>query len=264
MNAFHYRPARGRPIALVVSIPHTGTELPDEVAARLAGERMRSLPMTDWHLHDLYDFLPQLGIETIYARYSRFVVDLNRPADGRALYPGRYETGVIPETTFDGDPIFREPCAPAEAEGLRERYWQPYHDRLAELLQRAVDRHGRAVLVDAHSVASAANRIHAALADDIYLGDRDGRSCDAWLTATLEAAFADCDLRVQRNAPYKGGYITDHYGGLPDVEAVQIEMCQRLYMNEAQPHTPVPRLFETTRRCLIEVFARLASELQRG
>lgn len=264
MTAFYYRPARSEPIGLLVSIPHTGIELPADVAARLAGPQMAALPMTDWHLHELYDFLPELGVETIYARYSRFVVDLNRPADGRALYPGRYETGVIPDTTFDGEPIFSEPCAPAAAEALREQYWQPYHRRLHDLLETTVAKHGRAVLVDAHSVASAGNRIHAALADDIYLGDRDGHSCDAWLTDTLHDAFTDCGLSVRRNAPYKGGYITDHYGSLPGVDAVQIEMCQRLYMNEARPHEPAPQRFDAMRRCLIEVFARLARELERS
>lgn len=264
MNAYYYRPARGKPVPIVVSIPHTGTEVPDDVAARFASPRIAQLPMTDWHLHELYDFLPELGIETIFARYSRFVVDLNRPADGRALYPGRYETGLVPQQTFDGEPVFREPCAPVVAAALREHYWDPYHARLSELLAETVRRHGRAVLIDAHSVASRANRIHDALADDIFLGDRDGRSCEPWLTDLLASAFADCGHSVQRNAPYKGGYITDHYGGLDAVEAVQIEMCQRLYMNEAQPHEPVPARRDTLRRCLIDVFARLARELERS
>jgi N-formylglutamate deformylase len=67
--------------------------------------------MTDWHLHALYDFLPALGITTIHAVYSRFVVDLNRPPDGHALYPGRFETGLVPMETFSGDKIFGGPQA---------------------------------------------------------------------------------------------------------------------------------------------------------
>ena len=68
-------------IPLLVSIPHTGTRVPDAIAADFASDYIRSLPMTDWHLHHLYDFLPALGVTTIYATYSRFVADLNRPPD---------------------------------------------------------------------------------------------------------------------------------------------------------------------------------------
>ncbi|MDH3589979.1 MAG: N-formylglutamate amidohydrolase [Gammaproteobacteria bacterium] len=255
---------RGDPIPIIVSIPHTGTELPESVAERFAGPEMRALPMTDWHLHRLYDFLPELGIASIHARFSRLVVDLNRPPDGEALYPGRYETSLVATETFDGEEIFREPPGPETTEALRGRYYEPYHTRLAELLQGAIDRFGRVVLVDAHSVASRANRIHPALMSDIYLGDRDGLACEPWLTEALRVGFAATGLEVQINDPYKGGYTTHNYGQWPGVDAIQIEMCQRLYMDEGQPEKFVEESWELTRKRLVKVFAALAQRLERS
>lgn len=247
---------------MVVSIPHTGTLLPADIAASLASDAMRAQPMTDWHLHDLYDFLPRLGIVTVYAVYSRFVVDLNRAPRPAPLYPGRFETGLVPLETFDGEAVFAEPPDPELVEQRRLAYHAPYHDSLTGLLDETVSRFGRAVLIDAHSVASTGNRIHGPLADEIFLGDRDGRSCGPWLTRRLEAAFVDQGMAVVCNAPYKGGYITEHYGQRAKVDALQIEMAQRVYMDEADPagaHA-LPR-FAETRRKLENVFRVLAESL---
>lgn len=245
-------------IPLVVSIPHTGTWLPAEVRARLASPAMEAQPMTDWHLHLLYDFLPGLGATTIFATASRFVVDLNRAPRPRALYPGRFETGLVPLETFHGEPVFREPPGAAEIEARRRAWHAPYHARLQALLDEARERFGRVVLVDAHSVASAANRIHGALQDEIYLGDRDGTTCGAWLRELLRAGFAAEGLAVAINAPYKGGYITEHYGRQDGVDAIQIEMAQRVYMDEDDPAGgPVHARFAATRDLLRRVLAAL-------
>jgi len=223
---------------------------------------MAAQPMTDWHLHDLYDFLPGLGITTIHAVYSRFVADLNRPPDGRALYPGRFETGLVPIETFQGERIFADPPGPGETAELRDAVHRPYHGKLADLLDAQIRVHGRVVLVDAHSVASAPSRLHGMLERDIYLGDRDGETCGSWLRDCLRTAFEVEGLTVSLNDPYKGGYITDHYGRLPGVEAIQIEMCQRVYMDEDDPDngTRHPR-FGLARLTLTRVFTALAARV---
>lgn len=255
------RPA-GLSIPVVVSIPHTGTFLPDETRHRLASPAMAAQPMTDWHLHDLYDFLPELGVVTLHAVYSRFVADLNRPPDGRALYPGRFETGLVPVETFQGERIFADPPGAEEVAAARASVHEPYHRMLAALLQEQIDTHGRAVLVDAHSVASVSSRLHGALEKEIYLGDRDGQTCGRWLRDCLRTAFEVEGLTVSLNDPYKGGYITDHYGRLPGVEAIQIEMCQRVYMDETDPAGgPSHPRFGLARLILTRVFTALAARI---
>jgi formiminoglutamase len=258
------RPPVVPPLPFVVSIPHTGTWLPPEVEASLASPRMAAQPMTDWHLHHLYDFLPLIGATTLYATASRFVVDLNRPPEPRPLYPGRFETGLVPLTTFTGEPVFREPPDAETLQARRLAWHAPYHARLETLLEEHRDRFGRVVLIDAHSVASGPNLLHPALEDDIYLGDRDGATCGRWLRDALADAFRAEGLGLAVNAPYKGGYITDHYGRMEAVEAIQIEMAQRVYMDEADPAGgPGDVRFTQARAMLCRVLSGLAEALRR-
>jgi N-formylglutamate deformylase len=261
--AYGLRFPAAAPVPLVVSIPHTGTWLPQDVRASLASPAMQGQPMTDWHLHELYDFLPGLGATTLYATVSRFVVDLNRPPQPRPLYPGRFETGLVPLETFQGEPVFREPPGAEDIEARRLAWHAPYHVRLQALLDEIKARFGRVVLIDAHSVASSPNRLHGALREEIYLGDRDGETCGRWLRDTLHQAFEAEQLAVAVNAPYKGGFITDHYGRQDSVEAIQIEMAQRVYMDESDPAGgPRHARFAAARQTLQRVLASLAARLK--
>lgn len=232
--------------------------MPSGLADRLADDDMRAQPMCDWHLHELYDFLPELGVTVIHATVSRLVVDLNRAPQPLSLYPGRVETAVVPQTTFWGDTVWADAPDEVETEALLAAWHRPYHECLAAELARAQGEQGRAVLLDLHSVASRASRIHEALADEIYLGDRDGTSCPAALTDEVAACYRQAGLRVVRNAPYKGGYITHHYGQQPGVDALQVEMVQRVYMDETRPHDAVSSpQFAAARQRLRAVFAEL-------
>ena len=235
IQPFEIRISAAEEVPVLVSIPHTGTYVPEAIAAEFASDYIRGLPMTDWHLHHLYDFLPALGVTTIYATYSRFVADLNRPPDNAPLYPGRFETGFVALKTFWGEEIYRQPPSAEDIERRRQMVHAPYHAALLVLLQAKIKKFGRAVLIDAHSVASRASLLHAELTDDIYLGDRDGHSNSGWLTDVAGRAFRAQGFKAVRNNPYKGGYITEHYGQMDRVEALQIEMCERVYMDENNP-----------------------------
>lgn len=260
LEPFGLRTPTAPPIPLVVSIPHTGTWLPPDVRAALASPAMHALPMTDWHLHQLYDFLPALGATTLFATVSRFVIDLNRPPAPRPLYPGRFETGLVPLETFHGQPVFREAPSAEEVEARRIAWHTPYHARLQSLLDALRAEFGRVVLVDAHSVASGPNKLHAALEKEIYLGDRDGATCGPQLLQAMLEGFQAEGLEVSVNAPYKGGYITDHYGRQDGVEAIQVEMAQRVYMDEDDPAGgPGHPRFGAARSMLERVLARLAA-----
>src|SRR5690242_17225175 len=141
---------------LLISLPHDGSTIPADIAGRMTPQARRSLD-TDWHVGRLYAPLAEaLGASVLRPSLSRYVVDLNRPADGHALYPGRRETGLVSTIGFDGAPLYVTGGEPDADEVARRvaQYWQPYHDALSDELARLVREHGRVVLWEGHSIRS--------------------------------------------------------------------------------------------------------------
>ncbi|MEE7548873.1 N-formylglutamate deformylase, partial [Xanthomonas sp. Kuri4-1] len=140
---------------LIVSLPHTGTELPPELAERFVSPWLARRD-TDWWVQHLYDFARVLGATTLRTAISRSVIDVNRDPDGVSLYPGQNTTGLCPLTTFDDQPLYRDGQAPDAAEIARRRaaWFDPYHATLAAEIARLRSRHPAVVVYDAHSILS--------------------------------------------------------------------------------------------------------------
>jgi N-formylglutamate amidohydrolase len=154
----------------------------------------KSLPDTDWHIPQLYDFAEELGASTLAAEYSRFVIDLNRPSDDKPLYAGA-TTGLYPATLFDGMPLFREGLEPSKEERATylEQIWTPYHRTLQQELARLKAEFGYALLFDAHSIRSVIPHLFDGKLPDFNLGTFNGASCDPQLATQLEAICARHD-----------------------------------------------------------------------
>jgi N-formylglutamate deformylase len=233
-----YRYRRGSS-PLIVSMPHVGTFIPHSIGRTLSDCAARR-PDTDWHLPRLYDFLGELGATTLVATHSRYVVDVNRPPDGANLYPGRDTPKLCPTDTFDQRALYRGAGPDAkETERRLDAVWRPYHRRLERELERVRAEHGIAVLWDAHSIVSVAPRLFEGTLPDFNLGTADGASCDATLAQRLESALdAHAPYTHVLNGRFKGGYITRRFGRPAEgIHAVQLEMSERIYMDEASPYT---------------------------
>ncbi len=243
---------------LLVSFPHDGTALPAELAARMTPEG-RSVPDTDFHVAQLYDFVASLGASRLVARYSRYVVDLNRDPEGASLYPGADTTGLCPTSTFARQPIYATGQEPTDEEvGVRVRqYFWPYHEQLAVELERLHRRFGRVVLFDAHSIRSQVPRFFEGTLPDLNLGTASGASADATLAGDIfNTLLQNADgYSAVRDERFRGGYITRKYGA-PDrgVSAIQLELAQKNYMREQSPFEfmdqRAARLRPTLRRVL--------------
>jgi N-formylglutamate deformylase len=222
---------------LLISLPHDGSALPDDIAARLT-DSARRVPDTDWHVSRLYAFARDLGASMLVPRYSRYVVDLNRPQDDTSLYPGQNTTGLCPAVQFTGEPVYRDGQAPSpdEIAARVETYWRPYHHALRAELERIRTAHGRVLLWEGHSIkGSDLEFLFPGRLPDLNLGTAAGASCSPALQARLEAALA-AQSRYDwvANGRFKGGYITRHYGDpAHGIDAVQLEISQRIYMDEA-------------------------------
>jgi N-formylglutamate deformylase len=230
--------------ALLVSLPHCGTEIPEPVLARMV-PRARAVEDTDWHLQQLYGFARDLGASLIVPRYSRYLIDLNRPPDNAPMYAGVNATGLCPRQFFSGDPLYRPGGEPDDAEVARRRktYWQPYHDAVQRELARLREAHGRALLLDGHSIKSELPWLFAGRLPDLNLGTVDGASCAPSLRTSLRQQLeAQRSFTFVVDGRFKGGYIARHYGQpLDAVHAVQLEMCWSCYMPEVPPYRIDPQ-----------------------
>lgn len=224
---------------LLLSLPHVGTALPDDLKPRLV-PRALAVEDTDWHLEPLYAFAKALGISMLVPRHSRYVVDLNRPPENAPMYPGVNNTGLCPATFFTGDPIYQPGQAPDAAEVAQRvaTYWRPYHGALAAELARLRAAHGQVVLFDGHSIHGQLPWLFDGRLPDLNLGTASGSSCAPALRDALAGVLgAQSTYTVAVDGRFKGGHITRFYGQPADgVHAVQLEMAWRCYMDEAPPY----------------------------
>lgn len=224
-------------VPLLVSLPHDGSHIPAGLAARMV-PAARAAPDTDWFVSRLYDFARDLGASVLVPSHSRYVVDLNRPPDDTSLYPGQNTTGLCPAVRFDGEPVYLPGQAPTpdEVAARVERYWRPYHAALAGEIARLRARHGRVLLWEGHSIRGVLPFLFEGRLPDLNLGTAAGASCTPATQARLETVLAGQSLYSHVvNGRFKGGYITRHYGRPADgVEAVQLELAQSTYMDDAE------------------------------
>jgi formiminoglutamase len=221
---------------LIVSIPHTGVEIPVAKGAQLSSPWLARKD-ADWWIDRLYDFAPSLGATVIRTAISRTVIDVNRDPSGKSLYPGQNTTELCPTTTFDGEPLYRGNGAPDanEIAARRALFFEPYHAAIEAEIGRLRELHRAIVLFDAHSIRSRIPRLFDGELPHFNIGTNSGASCASGLTAAVDEICANSGFSRVIDARFKGGYTTRHYG-VPDhgVHAVQLELAMRGYMSE--PH----------------------------
>lgn len=257
-------PLPGAAGALVFGSPHSGAIYPDDMgaAADLSISSLRSAE--DALMAQLVADGPRHGAPLIAGRFGRAYVDLNR--DPEELDPALVEGaqgpagaktaagyGVLPRLSGDGRPLYDRRLTAQEARRRIDTAHRPYHQALGELMQAARARHGRAVLIDWHSMPTRAAGV------EVVLGDRHGSACRARLTRRLRDLFQAAGWRVSLNLPYAGGWSTQVWGRPEEgFEAIQIEISRGLYLDEAtlKPNAT----FDLTHRKLSRVIAALCAE----
>lgn len=247
-SAYHLARPAVRSTSVVFASPHSGRDYPASFLRRavLNADEVRS--SEDAFVDLLFDAAPDHGAPLLTARAPRAYLDLNRGPD--ELDPALIEgvrrkahnprvasgLGVVPRVVANGRQIYRGKITLAEAHQRIANCWRPYHDQLQTLLDESANSFGEAILIDCHSMP------HEALENvgppgsarpDVVLGDRFGATAAGSIIEQVEAAFASAGLRVARNMPFAGAFITQHYGRpTRHQHAIQIEIDRALYMNE--------------------------------
>ena len=228
--------------------PHSGRQYPTVLrdAARLDSLALRK--SEDCYVDELYGGVAELGAPLIAARFPRAYLDVNRePYElDPELFVGKLPSyanaqsvrvagglGTIARIVADGEEIYRTPpTLPAALERI-ERLYRPFHGELTTMLERTFAKFGVAILIDCHSMPSAAMSQSAGSRPDFVIGDRFGASCDQRLTRMVRDRISRLGYHVQLNRPYAGGFITEHYGRPHSgFHALQIEINRALYLDE--------------------------------
>jgi formiminoglutamase len=245
---------------VILALPHTGTEVPPEIWSRL-NDNGKVLADTDWHIHELYAGL-LTDATTVRATFHRYVIDANRDPQGVSLYPGQNTTGLVPDTDFDGKPIWNVGMQPtaADIDARLARFHAPYHQALAAEIDRVKAIHGIAVLYDCHSIRSHIAFLFDGRLPDFNIGTDMGKTCDPAIeAATVQVAGAAAGFTSILNGRFKGGWTTRHYGHPQTaVHAIQMELAQSTHLaTEAPPFAYDNAKAEALRVHLKDILTRI-------
>ena len=232
---------------IVIASPHSGRNYLSSVKEQSILDPITLRSSEDAFVDELMDFAPALGIPLICSEIPRAFVDLNRgrdeldPAIIEGIKPNRQNPrvisglGVIPRVVANGKEIYSGKLSKEAAIERLENFWDPYHSKLAELLDRARQQFGYSILIDTHSMPHEAilNASSSFRTSQIVLGDRYGATCAPEIINDLIKLISKNGLRASRNIPFSGAYIVQKYGspGL-NRHAIQLEIDRSIYMNE--------------------------------
>ncbi|AEV35439.1 N-formylglutamate amidohydrolase [Pseudovibrio sp. FO-BEG1] len=251
---------------IVLAQPHGGTDVPLSIWNRFNSVG-QALADTDWHINRLYDGLLE-NASVIQTPVHRYVIDANRDPAGVSLYPGQNTTTLCPLTDFDGRPIYRDGQEPSEdeVEERRAKFHAPYHEAIAEELERVRQKFGVAVLYDCHSIRSNIPFLFEGELPVFNIGTNVGQTCAPMIEQiTVDACRADVSVETVVNARFKGGWTTRHYGK-PEtgIHAIQMETAQRAYMFEQSPWAYAPERADKTRATLKSILSQLEAQALAG
>ena len=254
-------------VPVIVSVPHSGVEFPDELKTHYYHEMTAQPDDTDWFVHDLYDFAADLGITVIHAKYSRWVIDLNRDPHSQPLYTdGRIITELTPKTDFLGNEIYADKKFlpdDSEIERRLENYYHPYHQKIENLLEERVSEFGKALLWDAHSIRRFVPTIRKEPFPDLILGNNDEKSAGKEIIEIALNNLKSGKYGITHNFPFKGGHITRSFGKPEkNIHALQLEMAKTNYMDDDELSFNESRA-EEMRKALRPVFENLIEYLMK-
>jgi len=224
-------------VPVLLSVPHSGRDYPQWLLANAAGGRAALESLEDPLVDRLVWRALAGGIGAVVARAPRAAIDCNRAADeidpaviadagSEAVgIRARGGLGIVPSRTVPHGRLWRRPIDQAELERRIAEAHAPFHAAVAEALERLVDAHSRALLIDCHSMPPRSGQAQ------IVFGDRHGGSAAPWLAAHAAAIAGADGWSTALNDPYAGGYVVERHGR-PErgVHALQVEIDRSCYL----------------------------------
>ena len=246
-------------LPFVISIPHSGTYISERMNGKLLDNVIFS--SMDWYLPELYSFLDELGFTTIINNVSRYEIDLNRDVNNKNIGESFIHNLIYTKTTF-GDNMYNRELDSDDIEYRINEFYIPYHEAINDALQEKLKYFDKVYLIDLHSFGKK-------LEADFILGNDNGKTTSDEFVQLIETLLMNEGYSVKENAPYKGGYITKHYGNeIEKCEALQIEIWYGKYIeqtdvkNEQFPYID-EKLFKIAQKKMRSFFTNLKKDIQK-
>ena len=205
-------------LPLIISVPHAGLTVPQEVADYCVLSPEQILADSDEGAAEIYNLKSEVTAH-VTTDVARAIVDLNRAEDDR----GR--DGIVKSHTCYNVQVYRKPLPENVVEGLLERYYRSYHRRLSESAINAkfgVDCHTMAAVGPPSATDSDCER------PNICLSSADGTCPQDWFEKLVQCLKESFDSEISVNQPFKGGYIIrSHSSELP---WVQVELSRAPFL----------------------------------
>jgi N-formylglutamate deformylase len=226
------RPARDRHAAILVSVPHYGTQPMPRIT--LSDYREPSFAtfayrFADAFASDLYGALHEHGATVLATPVSRMFVDVNRRRDDVEHRDGEMwsKRGVVRTHTMRETPIFARPLTPANLEARLIAFYDPYYATLEHLLGELRQAHGHAILLDGHTGSPRRMKDR-----QVIIGTCHATTCEHTLATAVARVFARHSFDVHDNVSgYTGGNIVATFGRpQARVHALQLEINASLVM----------------------------------
>ncbi|MFN3620136.1 N-formylglutamate amidohydrolase [Sphingorhabdus sp.] len=246
-------------VPVLLSVPHAGREYPEDIY-----DALRLPPAVLVRLEDRYaDLLTRLGVQlghpVIMAHRARAWIDLNRDEQDidtemvqgalRAHYPApgikqRGGLGLIPRRLSGEGDLWNRQFTLDEVQHRITSFHRPYHQAVADILERMRRHFGVAILLDLHSMPPIRTAV-AAPAPQFVVGDRFGKSAASQYAELLIARLRTQGFSAALNHPYAGDYILRrHARPRANIHALQLEVDRSLYLDQdlRQPGAGLDRL----------------------
>jgi len=263
MSVCHFLESSIEAKPILISVPHCGINFPSEVEDEINHDLLPP-DDTDFFVHKLYDFAPDMGISIIHANFSRWVIDLNRDPESKPLYSdGRIITGLVPETDFLGNKLYRTSYPNQEEIKRRiKNYYTPYHEAIRKQLEALRLKFNHVLLFDAHSIRKSVPTINPSPFPDLILGDDQGKSANLEIINTSWEVLNSSQYSSSHNTPFQGGYITRSFGQPKNkIHALQLEMAKINYMDDSESEYHIERAGKM-RVLLKSLFQKLIAKLE--
>ncbi|UEA31273.1 N-formylglutamate amidohydrolase [Granulicatella elegans] len=203
---------------ILLSIPHSGLKIPEEIQVRINPKAKRI--HTDWEMDT---FIKDFPFTSISSKLTRYIVDVNR-----SKYTSKTSTrSIIPKYDEVGNPLFKQyPSKAIQQQWLKE-FYTPYYDAILEQISLKEQNFTKICLLDLHSYDDKYFKT-----EKIIISTRNEATISKKSLEFIVSCFEKEKLSIQVDTPFKGGNIIHELSKQPNVEAIQIEIPYSIYLFE--------------------------------